>query len=83
MIRPLRGYVLILPDKAEEKTASGLYVHDKAQEKPQKGTIVSIGDKTLEMLRTIGELGSQNAYKICKERMSHQAAYGQLLDILA
>jgi chaperonin GroES len=41
MIRPTRGYVLISPDKAEEKTASGFYVPDNAQEKPQKGTVIA------------------------------------------
>lgn len=47
MIKPTRGYVLIEPDKAEEKTASGLYVPDNAKEKPQKGVVVSISEPRL------------------------------------
>lgn len=43
MIRPTRGYCLIEPEKAEEKTASGLYLPDSAQEKPQRGTILAVG----------------------------------------
>lgn len=44
MIKPARGYVLILPDKAEDKTASGLYISEKGQEKPMKGVVKAMGD---------------------------------------
>lgn len=43
MIKPLRGYVIIDPEKAEEKSAGGLYLPDNAKEKPQKGTILAVG----------------------------------------
>jgi chaperonin GroES len=35
--------VLVEPAHAEEKTASGIIIHDTAKEKPQKGQIVAIG----------------------------------------
>lgn len=43
-IKPLADRVLVEPAAAEEKTASGLYIPDTAKEKPQKGTIVAVGD---------------------------------------
>ena len=43
-IRPLADRVIIEPAAAETKTASGIIIPDTAQEKPQKGTIVAVGD---------------------------------------
>jgi len=41
--KPLADRVLVEPDAAEEKTASGIIIPDTAKEKPQKGKIVAIG----------------------------------------
>lgn len=41
--KPLADRVLVEPAPAEVKTASGLYVPETAQEKPQRGTIVAVG----------------------------------------
>ncbi|MBU3954858.1 MAG: co-chaperone GroES [Elusimicrobia bacterium HGW-Elusimicrobia-2] len=35
--------VLIEQEKGEEKTKSGIIIPDTAKEKPQKGTVVSVG----------------------------------------
>ena len=43
MIKPLADRVVIEPKSAETQTASGLYIPDKAQEKPQQGTVVAAG----------------------------------------
>ena len=43
-LKPLADRVLVKPDEAEQKTASGLYIASNAQEKPQRGTIVAVGD---------------------------------------
>ncbi len=43
-IRPLADRVLVEPAPAETKTASGLIIPDTAQEKPQKGTVVAVGN---------------------------------------
>ncbi|EPR70515.1 co-chaperone GroES [Cyclobacterium qasimii] len=43
-IQPLADRVLVEPAAAEEKTASGLYIPDTAKEKPQKGTVIAIGN---------------------------------------
>ncbi len=42
--RPLKDRVLVEPHKAEGKTASGIIIPDSAQEKPQRGTIIAVGE---------------------------------------
>lgn len=42
-IKLLQDYVLVLPDKAEEKTKAGIIIPDTAKEKPNRGTIVAVG----------------------------------------
>ena len=44
--KPLADRVLVEPADAEEKTASGIIIPDTAKEKPQKGTIVAVGNGT-------------------------------------
>ena len=43
-IRPLHDRVLVEPLTAEEKTAGGIIIPDTAQEKPQEGKIVAVGN---------------------------------------
>jgi len=45
-IKPLGDRVIIKPQEAEEKTASGIIIPDTAQEKPQKGKVVAVGAGT-------------------------------------
>ncbi len=45
-IKPLADRVLVEPEAAEEKTASGIIIPDSAKEKPQKGTVVAVGPGT-------------------------------------
>jgi chaperonin GroES len=49
----LAGKVLVRPNDAEEKTASGIIIPDSAKEKPQQGTVVLAGvakkDETMEV----------------------------------
>lgn len=42
-IKPLADRVLVIPDSAEEKTASGIIIPDTAKEKPQKGKVMAVG----------------------------------------
>ena len=42
-IKPLADRVMVEPKEAEEKTASGLYIHNTAKEKPQTGTVIAAG----------------------------------------
>jgi len=43
-IRPLADRVVVEPAEAEQKTASGIIIPDTAKEKPQRGTIVAVGN---------------------------------------
>ncbi len=43
MIRPLSDRVLVEPQEAQTKTASGIYIPDSAQEKPQQGKVIAAG----------------------------------------
>jgi chaperonin GroES len=43
-IRPLGEKVLIKRMEAEEKTRGGILLPDNAKEKPQRGTVLSVGD---------------------------------------
>ena len=43
-IKPLADRVVVEPAQAEEKTAVGIIIPDTAKEKPQKGTIVAVGN---------------------------------------
>ena len=45
-IKPLADRVIIKPQDAEEKTASGIIIPDSAKEKPQRGTIMAVGPGT-------------------------------------
>ena len=42
-IKPLAYRVVVQPQEAETKTASGLYIPDTAKEKPQRGKIMAVG----------------------------------------
>ena len=46
-LKPLGDRVLIKPEAAEQKTASGLYIASNAQEKPQRGEVVAVGEGKL------------------------------------
>ncbi len=52
-IKPLSDRVLIEPVAAETKTASGIYIPDTAKEKPQKGTVVAVGNGTKDHTMTV------------------------------
>ena len=42
-IQPLSDRVLVEPQEAETKTASGIYIPDSAKEKPQRGKVFAVG----------------------------------------
>ena len=47
-IDPLSDRVVVMPEEADEKTASGIILPDTAKEKPQKGKIIAVGNGTAE-----------------------------------
>jgi chaperonin GroES len=42
-LQPLPGYILVQPAEAEKQTASGIYLPDSHEEKPQQGTVLAVG----------------------------------------
>jgi chaperonin GroES len=57
-IQPLADYVVAQQEEAETKTASGLYLPDKAQEKPKVAKIVAVGKVVKEL-----KVGDRIVYK--------------------
>ena len=43
-LQPLADRVVVRPAGREETTASGIVLPDTAKEKPQRGTIIAVGD---------------------------------------
>jgi len=56
-IKPLSERVLIEPEAAETKTASGIYIPETAKEKPQRGKVVAVGkgNKDHDMTVKVGD----------------------------
>lgn len=52
-IQPLSDRVLVQPQEAETKTASGIYIPDSAKEKPQQGKVVAVGKGTKDHDMTV------------------------------
>tara|TARA_B100001996_G_scaffold296846_1_gene237184 strand:+ start:95 stop:349 length:255 start_codon:yes stop_codon:yes gene_type:complete len=44
MIKPLGDRVVVEPALKQEKTESGIILPDTAQEKPQEGKVLAVGD---------------------------------------
>ncbi|MCI0492317.1 MAG: co-chaperone GroES [Planctomycetes bacterium] len=55
-LRPLDDRVVVQPLEAEEMTAGGIVLPDAAQEKPQRGKVVSVGPGKLLDSGNRGEL---------------------------
>jgi chaperonin GroES len=47
-IKPLDDRVVIQPHEPEEKTESGIYLPESAQERPMTGTVVAVGPGKLK-----------------------------------
>lgn len=60
-IKPLSDRVLIQPNPAEEKTATGLIIPDTAKEKPLAGKVVAVGPGTSEVKMEV-KVGDQVLY---------------------
>ncbi len=42
-LRPLGDRMVVKPTEQEEVTSSGIYLPETAKEKPQQGTVISVG----------------------------------------
>jgi chaperonin GroES len=56
-VKPMADRILVLPEPAEEKTSTGLFIPDTAKEKPVKGEVVAVGNGTKdeEMVLKVGD----------------------------
>lgn len=57
-LKPLGDYVVAVGEEAESKTASGLYLPDKAQEKPKTAKVVAVGKEAKQV-----KVGDRIVYK--------------------
>jgi chaperonin GroES len=60
-VKPLADRVLVEPAAAEQKTAGGIIIPDTAKEKPQKGTVIAIGNGKKDEPLTV-KVGDQVLY---------------------
>jgi chaperonin GroES len=73
-IKPLGDRVLVQPAPAEEKTKGGLYIPDTAKEKPQKGTVIAVGNGKPEEPLTV-KVGDTVLYgKYAGTELSHEGS---------
>jgi chaperonin GroES len=60
-VKPLADRVLVEPAAAEQKTAGGIIIPDTAKEKPQKGSVVAVGNGKKDEPMTV-KVGDQVLY---------------------
>ncbi len=63
---PTPGYVLVEPAEKTSQTAGGIYLPDNAGDKPQAGTVISVGASTHKdgvELKSPVKVGDQVVYK--------------------
>lgn len=66
-IKPLADYVVAQQEEAESKTASGLYLPDKAQEKPKIAKVLAVG---------AGKVGDDNKRVPLEVEVGDRIIYG-------
>lgn len=69
-VRPLYDRILIKRLDEETKTAGGLYIPDSAQEKPQQGQVVSVGNGKIQEDGSLRKLDVKNGDKILFSKYS-------------
>lgn len=57
-IQPLGDYIVAVSEEPETKTASGLYLPDKAAEKPKTAKVVAVGKEAKQL-----KVGDRIIYK--------------------
>ena len=57
-LQPLGDYVVAQAEEADVKTASGLYLPDKAQEKPKTAKVIAVGPSAKQI-----KVGDRIVYK--------------------
>ncbi|MDQ3065243.1 MAG: co-chaperone GroES [bacterium] len=66
-IKPLNDYVVVVPEEAKTKTASGIYLPEAAKEKPQSAKVVAVGP---------GKVGDDNERIPMQVKVGDNVIYG-------
>jgi chaperonin GroES len=66
-IQPLADYVVAQVEEAETKTASGIYLPEKAQEKPKTAKVLAVGP---------GRIGDDNERVAPEVKVGDRIIYG-------
>lgn len=83
-IKPLADRVLLKPEVAEEKTASGLFIPQTAQEKTQVATVKAVGDDTEAIKVKVGDRVMHDKYAGTQVKIDGQDhLIVQMSDIIA
>ena len=63
-VKPLSDRIVVKPEPAEEKTASGIILPDTAQEKPQMGTVLATGPGKVSDSGDLVKMALKNGDKV-------------------
>jgi len=69
--KPNEDRVLIQAAEAETKTASGIIIPDTAKEKPQKGTVIAVGEGLKDKPVTV-KVGDNVLRQVCRHGDHHR-----------
>jgi chaperonin GroES len=68
MLQPLGDRVLVKPVEAEEKSAGGIILPEKAQEKPREGEVIAVGP---------GKLSDKGERKVLTVKVGDLVVYSE------
>ncbi len=68
MLQPLGDRVLVKPLEAEEKSAGGIILPEKAQEKPREGEVIAVGP---------GKVNDQGDRKVMTVKVGDTVVYSE------
>ena len=68
-VKPLSDRIVVKPEPAEEKTASGIILPDTAQEKPQMGTVLATGPGKVSDSGDLVKMTLKNGDKVFMENI--------------
>ena len=74
-VKPLSDRIVVKPEPAEEKTASGIILPDTAQEKPQMGTVLATGPGKVSDTGDLVKMTLKNGDKVLYGKYSGTEYY--------
>ena len=75
-IKAIGDRIFVEPAPAETKTASGIYIPETAQSKPQIGTVVAIGPgKYAELTGTLIPINIKVGDQVLYNQYAHETTY--------